>query len=110
MTRTEDRNVVAEVLELLIERGFEGMAQAIQILLNEAMKLEREEFFGACLHERTAERRGHANGYKPKKLRSRLGELGLEIHNPPGPASAGRWTTSFPTPQMCPLYAKPFSN
>ena len=79
MTRTEHRNVVAEVLELLIERGFEGMAQAIQILLNEGMKLEREEFLGACLHERTAERRGHANGYKPKKLRSRLGELGLEI-------------------------------
>ena len=79
MTRTEDRNVVAQVLELLIENGFEGMAQAIQILLNEAMKLEREEFLGASLHERTPQRRGHANGYKPKTLKSRLGELGLEI-------------------------------
>ena len=53
------------------------MAQAIQILLNEAMKLEREEFLGAGLHERTPDRRGHANGYKPKRLKSRLGELGV---------------------------------
>jgi len=79
MTRTNDRNVVADVLELLVERGMEGMAQAIQILLNEAMKLEREDFLGAGLHERTADRRGRANGYKPKRFKSRLGELALEI-------------------------------
>ena len=78
-TRSEDRNVVAQVLGVLVEHGFEGMAQAIQILLNEAMTLEREEFLGASLHERTPKRRGHTNGYKPKKLKSRLGELALEI-------------------------------
>ena len=30
-----------EILELLAEHGFEGMAHAMQVLLNEAMKLER---------------------------------------------------------------------
>ena len=36
-----------ELLELLAERGFEGMAQAMQTLLNEAMKLERSQALGA---------------------------------------------------------------
>ena len=62
MTRQPDRIAVTEVLELLTEHGFEGMAQAIEILLNEAMKLEREEFLGAEAHERTSDRRGYANG------------------------------------------------
>jgi hypothetical protein len=30
-----------EILELLAEHGFDGMAQAIETLFNEAMKLER---------------------------------------------------------------------
>ena len=42
-----------EVLELLSDQGFEGMANAMQILLNEAMKLERAEFIGAAPHERS---------------------------------------------------------
>jgi hypothetical protein len=32
-----------EILELLVDYGFEGMAQAMQMLLNEAMKLERSQ-------------------------------------------------------------------
>jgi hypothetical protein len=49
-----DSTAFNEVLELLTEQGFEGMANAMQILLNEAMKLERAEFIGAAPHERSA--------------------------------------------------------
>ena len=35
-----------EILELLAEHGFEGMAHAMQVLLNEAMKLERSHVLG----------------------------------------------------------------
>ena len=35
------------LLELLVEHGFEGMAQAMQTLLNEAMKLERSQVLAA---------------------------------------------------------------
>ena len=66
-------------LELLVEHGFDGMAGAIQMLLNEAMKLERSAFLGAGPFERTERRRGHANGYKPKRVKSRLGLLELDI-------------------------------
>jgi len=66
-------------LELLIEHGFDGMAAAIETLLNEAMKLERSGFLGARPFERTDHRRGYANGYKPKRFKSRLGQLDLDI-------------------------------
>lgn len=55
------------------------MAQAIEILLNEAMKLQRSQALGALPYERTSERRGHANGFKPKTVHSRLGTLELEV-------------------------------
>jgi transposase-like protein len=66
-------------VELLAEHGFEGMAQAIEILFNEAMKLQRSEALGARPYQRTAERRGHANGFKPKTVNSRLGTLELQV-------------------------------
>jgi transposase-like protein len=70
---------IAAVLELLTEQGFDGMSRALQILLDEAMKLERSAFLGAAPYERSEQRRGHANGFKPKRVRSRLGELDLSI-------------------------------
>jgi putative transposase len=68
-----------EVLELLIGHGFEGMAEAMQLLINEAMKLERSHVLGAQPYQRTPERRGYANGYKPKTVHSRVGTLELAV-------------------------------
>jgi len=67
------------VIQLLMEQGFEGMAQAIEILLNEAMKLERSETLGVAAYQRSENRRGYANGFKPKTVNSRLGRLQLQI-------------------------------
>jgi putative transposase len=68
-----------EILELLIDHGFDGMAQAMQTLVNEAMKLERSQVLGARPYQRTPERRGYANGYKPKTVHSRVGTLELAV-------------------------------
>jgi len=68
-----------QVLQLLIEHGFEGMAGAMQTLLNEAMKLERCLALGAGPYERTPQRRGYANGFKPKTLATRVGTLQLSV-------------------------------
>jgi putative transposase len=68
-----------DVLELLAEQGFEGMARAMQTLLNEAMKLERADVLGAKPYERTADRRGYANGFKPKTVHTRVGDLHLAV-------------------------------
>jgi transposase-like protein len=55
------------------------MATAMQILFNEAMKIERSQFLDAAPNERTAKRRGYANGFKPKTVKSRIGEIALRI-------------------------------
>ena len=79
MTHLEDSNALIAVVELLAENGFEGMAEAMQILLNEAMKLQRSAALGAQPYERSKTRRGHANGFKPKSVNSRLGKLALSV-------------------------------
>ena len=68
-----------EILELLAEHGFDGMAQAIEMLFNEAMKLERSAVLEAQPYERTPRRRGYANGFKPKTVQTRVGELELAV-------------------------------
>ena len=100
----DDSRTLGRALEILTENGMDGMARALEIVFNAAMKLEREQFLGAGPFERSANRIGHANGFKPRRLQSRVGALdlaipqvrGLEDTGPPGPAesrplfSAGR--------------------
>jgi transposase-like protein len=83
---------------LLIEHGFEGMAQAMQTLLNEAMKIERGQVLGAQPYQRTSRRRGWANGFKPKTVNTRVGALELAVPQTRGidfyPSSLERGTRS----------------
>ncbi len=79
MTHQNECNGIDGVVQLLAEHGFDGMAEAITILMNEAMKLQRNEAIGAAPYERTDERRGYANGFKPKTVDCRLGRLELRI-------------------------------
>ena len=68
-----------QVTELLAEHGFDGLARAVTVLLNEVMKLERSVALGAGPYQRTEHRNGYANGYKPKTLHTRLGPLTVEV-------------------------------
>ena len=79
MTHQNQSNEVAAVVQLLANEGFEGMANAMQLLLNEAMKLERSEYLNADPYQRTQERRSYANGFKDKTVASRLGKLELRV-------------------------------
>lgn len=76
--RVQD-NGLEGLMELVSERGFEGLPEAVRVLMNEAMRIERERHLGAAPWERSDERRGHANGYKAKTVRSRMGELVLAV-------------------------------
>ena len=68
-----------EVIQLLVEHGFDGLAAALELLLNEVMKLERSEVLQAAPYERTEERKGYANGFKGKTVHSRVGDLHLSV-------------------------------
>src|SRR5689334_12723773 len=81
MTMTHQTRPTAfdEIMELLAEHGFDGMAQAVGVLLNEVMKLERTHALGAAPYQRTEQRRGYANGFKPKTLHTRRGAIDVQV-------------------------------
>ncbi|MDA0657967.1 MAG: IS256 family transposase [Planctomycetota bacterium] len=79
MTHASQSNVCQSAVQVLTEFGFDGLAAALQLLLNEAMKVERSQFLGAAPYERTDQRRGHANGFKDKTVHTRVGDLELKV-------------------------------
>ena len=79
MTHQEDRTVFETVMELLTQAGFNGFTEGFRILMNEAMKVERSTALGAQPYQRSEERKGYANGFKPKTLTTRLGKIPLSI-------------------------------
>ena len=79
MTHRHDSTTLDQLMELLIQDGPDAMAQALTTLLNHAMCIEREQVLGAAAHQRTDTRRGYANGYKPKTLTTRIGDLPLQV-------------------------------
>lgn len=79
MTRQKDVSAMAEVLELICQNGLSGLNQAVSILVNEAMKIERSKALQADPYERSENRLGYANGFKPKTVKARIGKLDLQI-------------------------------
>jgi putative transposase len=67
------------ILEHLISDGAKNLAPTIEMLLNEAMKFEREAALNAAPYERNTERKGYANGFKEREYASRLGALRIQI-------------------------------
>ena len=63
----------------LLNHGLDGAGEALRILVNEASKIERNHFLNAQPHERTADRIDYANGFKPKTIMTRVGELTFEV-------------------------------
>ena len=79
MTYHDNFTLPTEFLEQLTEQGLDGITEMIRILVNEAMRLERQNYLQARPYERTEARRGHANGYKPKSVKTRMGEINFEV-------------------------------
>ena len=79
MAMPTKNNKLMNAVELISEQGFAGMAEAMQILLNEAMVIERSRHLQAEPYERIETRQDYANGFKPKQLKTQLGELSLSV-------------------------------
>lgn len=75
---TNDRGFSA-LAEVLSEKGLDGLGSAVELLINEAMRIERDRHINATAYERTEMRSGYANGFKPKQLNTRLGSLNLQV-------------------------------
>ncbi|CUH39096.1 Transposase [Jannaschia seosinensis] len=78
------------VLEQLIEHGPGEIASVFARAFELAMQIERERFLGASHYERTPERHGYANGYKPKRIDTPAGTVSVQV-----PKTAGHGEEPF---------------
>ena len=68
-----------EFLEQIASQGFEIVPELIRVVINEAMRLERQQHLGVAPYQRSPERRGQANGFKPHTKRTRLGPIEFAV-------------------------------
>jgi putative transposase len=79
MTYQNDFTLPSELLEQIASQGFEVLPELIRIVINAAMQAERQQYLGAAPYQHSPDRQGHANGYKPKTVKTRVGEITLDI-------------------------------
>ena len=79
MIYNNDCTIPKEYLEQLTAEGLESLPEMIRLLVNQAMQIERDKHLNAKPYERSEERNGHANGYKPKTVKTRVGEVTFAI-------------------------------
>ena len=79
MTCEVESTVNSQILEAILHDKSDGIRKALEMLLNEAFKVDRQGYLNAKPYERSDARVDYANGFKPKTLKSRVGELELLI-------------------------------
>ena len=79
MAHQLESNVTEVVVQLLCESGLGHVAEAVRILMNQAMLIQRCQALQAQPYERTEERNGYANGFKPNSVDTRLGPITFQI-------------------------------
>jgi len=79
MTHQNDYSLSPELVAEITQNGLQAVPEMLRVLLNNLMQAERAEYLHADEYERTAERRGHANGFKPKTVKTRVGKVTFAI-------------------------------
>src|SRR5512139_2657080 len=79
MTYQNDFTLPTELLEQVAEQGLDFLPELIRIVINTAMQIERQKHLGVGPYERSANRQGHANGFKPKTVSTRIAPITFDI-------------------------------
>lgn len=79
MTYQGDCTLPEDIQGKLIEQGLDFMPELIRVLIDNAMIVERQQYLQAEPYQRTPERRGQANGFKPKTVSTRIGSIPFSI-------------------------------
>ena len=77
---------IEAILEQLIATGATDLGRVFGQLFELALQIERERFLMANHYERTPERQGYANGYKPKRIDTPAGTVTLQVPKTAGHA------------------------
>lgn len=65
--------------EDLAKQGLDSIPDLIRTLINNAVQLERAQYFKAKPYERKPNRSGYANCYKPKTVKTRMEEITFDV-------------------------------
>ncbi len=79
MTRHPDCTLSPELLDLIAEQGLDAIPELLRIMINHAMQAERQQYLQAAPYERSETRQGYANGYKPKTVTTRVGQITFDV-------------------------------
>lgn len=79
MTYQTHCTVPKEILEQIASEGMDALPELLRVLINSAMQAEREKYLGVGAYERSAQRQGHANGYKPRTVATRVGKVTFAV-------------------------------
>jgi transposase-like protein len=79
MAMRVETNPLEAAYAALLTQGLDGAGEALRILVNEASKIERAHHLNAQPYERSEGRSGYANGFKPKTVMTRLGEITFDV-------------------------------
>jgi len=79
MTYQSDCTLPKEILEQIAEQGLDYLPELIRMVINTAMKAERQRYLGVAPYERSPERRDQGNGFKDKTMRTRMGDITFDI-------------------------------
>lgn len=79
MTYQMNYTLPNELLEQIAADGLEVLPELIRIVINTAMKAERQKYLGVGPYERSPERQDYANGYKDKTVTTRVGDITFAI-------------------------------
>jgi len=79
MTYQSDFSIPSEIMEQIAAEGLECLPDLIRVIINTAMQAERQAYLGAGRYERSQERKGYANGYKGKTIKTRVGDITLAV-------------------------------
>lgn len=79
MTTQPDCTLSTALLEQIASQGLDALPDLMRTIINAAMEAERQQHLGVGRYERSPERRGYANGFKPKTMTTRVGEITFAV-------------------------------
>lgn len=79
MTYQSHYTLPPDLLEQIAAQGLDALPDLIRIVINTAMQAERQNYLQVEPYERSPERQGHANGYKPKTVTTRVGDITFNV-------------------------------
>ncbi len=79
MTTQHDCTLSPALLEQIASQGLDVLPDLMRTVINAAMEAERQQHLGVGRYARSPERRGYANGFKPKTMTTRVGAITFAV-------------------------------